>query len=931
MASLHVTREARPQLPSTSIPMINPNSNANVPPSPTNPNAPSTAWRAVGSPPRRASGPFNFSQPLKAPIPNQETRQDPTKAEQNVINGQHGERSTPANAPTSSQAGPNQPKWGSISGIQWAGPSIWSEGNAPRAPKSAQTKYANPPPGIPVPPNVEQPSSSRSVSFASTEQRYEPVPVTSASQPSQLSHLPLTMPLEPGFREQRSMSYSVGQPGEYFGYPDSDGDPKSRNGSMTAASNVRDYRSALATMHEEEDEPEEGHLEPPKFRVRSKSSGAAFGLVGEDHGDEGGDDLYVTGMFGQFAGTKPTGGYRRVSVTTDTSRYGGVPGYPDDAHAEATFGGHRRASTSVASYGSLWDKTSDISKEDAETMDKTKGTRRYSLAQMPSLDYSTAPSHDESDDLGPLSRSAEETSIAQTPQRRHSLGGPTLASSYGSLPYPNDQYLANALDNLTLDPSRPMFPAPYISPAPFDPSQMPFLGDTMPYGMPTRDYMDSIHNYFDSDEHRMAQEMGKGVPLHSLPTTGPLYVVEFKAGRTDLFYVTEGSGFTPNVGDLVIVEADRGKDLGKIVVDNLGPHQIQMYQQQAMAASRNAGEGASKDVRPKRIYHRAAPHEVALLMAKGADEAKALLLCQTKVRQRRLPMEVVDAEFQWDRRKLTFYFIADHRIDFRELVRELFKIYKTRIWMCAVNSLVNQGLIETSLCNRAVKGKGMAALVRELKKAQKDGSFWVDPDDVDNMDVPLPETDMPIDEDDEIPDLVDANVKALERVSLGSSMPRSIGGMQIQHEMDSSAYKSWICLYPIYIDKSKSLPQGRKISKEKAVDNPTGFHMAHAARQLGFSVVYEHHKAHPKDFFNPGRVRVQLKHNNIPLNSNIKTRQQLAERIAQLLPSIQKSHPLPEEMKPNYTPPRMIGPMPGMPGLPASQHVTQYIQRLDLW
>lgn len=34
-----------------------------------------------------------------------------------------------------------------------------------------------------------------------------------------------------------------------------------------------------------------------------------------------------------------------------------------------------------------------------------------------------------------------------------------------------------------------------------------------------------------------------------------------------------------------------------------------------------------------------------------------------------------------DRRKLTFYFIAERRIDFRELVRELFKIYKTRIWM----------------------------------------------------------------------------------------------------------------------------------------------------------------------------------------------------------------------------------------------------------
>ena len=79
-------------------------------------------------------------------------------------------------------------------------------------------------------------------------------------------------------------------------------------------------------------------------------------------------------------------------------------------------------------------------------------------------------------------------------------------------------------------------------------------------------------------------------------------------------------------------------------------------------------------------------------MTKMQDEVKALQLCQNKVRQKKLPMEVVDAEYQWwvlaffgdkcsyylvvsirDRRKLTFYFVADKRIDFRELVRELFR------------------------------------------------------------------------------------------------------------------------------------------------------------------------------------------------------------------------------------------------------------------
>ena len=50
-------------------------------------------------------------------------------------------------------------------------------------------------------------------------------------------------------------------------------------------------------------------------------------------------------------------------------------------------------------------------------------------------------------------------------------------------------------------------------------------------------------------------------------------------------------------------------------------------------------------------------------------------------------MHVLDAEYQFDRHKLTFFFEADGRIDFRELVRDLFSIYKTRIWMQQVSVL----------------------------------------------------------------------------------------------------------------------------------------------------------------------------------------------------------------------------------------------------
>ncbi|KAF8627875.1 hypothetical protein AX15_004204 [Amanita polypyramis BW_CC] len=202
-------------------------------------------------------------------------------------------------------------------------------------------------------------------------------------------------------------------------------------------------------------------------------------------------------------------------------------------------------------------------------------------------------------------------------------------------------------------------------------------------------------------------ELGKGVPLHSVPSSCPLFIVEFKAGRTDLFYLVDPK-LDVRVGDLVIVEADRGKDLGKVVNDGITVREVEAWQRQQaervqaqaqaiggggigpdgqptspVLASGGGGAG-KKEINPKRIYGKAGPHETQLLAAKTQDELKALQLCQSKVRAKKLPMEVVDAEYQWDRRKLTFYFVADKRIDFRELVRELFRLYKTRIWMASL-------------------------------------------------------------------------------------------------------------------------------------------------------------------------------------------------------------------------------------------------------
>ncbi|GAA5857515.1 hypothetical protein JCM5353_009031 [Sporobolomyces roseus] len=211
--------------------------------------------------------------------------------------------------------------------------------------------------------------------------------------------------------------------------------------------------------------------------------------------------------------------------------------------------------------------------------------------------------------------------------------------------------------------------------------------------------------------------LGRGVPLHAIPPDAPLCIIGFKAGRKDLFFCEDPS-LNLEEGDLVIVEADRGRDVGKYLkrcsieeVHKFQQHMVELALGQlanpaSMTAmgfgptNQSSGGGGgggpgqagpaqlarmTKECQPKRIYAKAGPADTHALLAKAQDEVKALQLVRGKVAQKGLPMEILDAEWQWDRRKLTFYYTADQRVDFRELVRELFRIWKTRVWLCCLD------------------------------------------------------------------------------------------------------------------------------------------------------------------------------------------------------------------------------------------------------
>ncbi|KAL7580976.1 hypothetical protein ACA910_005790 [Epithemia clementina (nom. ined.)] len=175
---------------------------------------------------------------------------------------------------------------------------------------------------------------------------------------------------------------------------------------------------------------------------------------------------------------------------------------------------------------------------------------------------------------------------------------------------------------------------------------------------------------------------------HHLPTAGaalplPKVVYSVKFKRTQRNFVL-GPRITRDlkIGTYVKVEADRGEDLG-IVVGKVPADKFNFASRTQYTAGMGppGGMGGSSAADLKRIIRLATHDEVSLLGIKREEEDELLKICRGKVRLRGLPMNVVDAEYQFDRHKLTFFFEAEGRVDFRELVRDLFSMYKTRIWM----------------------------------------------------------------------------------------------------------------------------------------------------------------------------------------------------------------------------------------------------------
>lgn len=116
-----------------------------------------------------------------------------------------------------------------------------------------------------------------------------------------------------------------------------------------------------------------------------------------------------------------------------------------------------------------------------------------------------------------------------------------------------------------------------------------------------------------------------------------------------------------NLKDKVVVETSMGEDIGEVVINK---REI-------------PDEKLTTEL--KKIIRLATSKDLKKLEDNKAKEKKAFQTCKDKIKKHKLEMNLVDVEYKFDNSKVIFYFTADGRVDFRELVKDLAAIYKTRI------------------------------------------------------------------------------------------------------------------------------------------------------------------------------------------------------------------------------------------------------------
>lgn len=147
--------------------------------------------------------------------------------------------------------------------------------------------------------------------------------------------------------------------------------------------------------------------------------------------------------------------------------------------------------------------------------------------------------------------------------------------------------------------------------------------------------------------------------ITSTEKTVTIVGIRFRPAGRIYYFDPQGQSYT--TGQYVIVETVRGVEAGRVVI-----------------APRSLLESALSDPL-KPVLHLASDDELRTMLSFKSKEKEALVRCHERIVQHGLPMKLVEAEYTFDGSRLTFYFTADERVDFRALVRDLAATFRTRI------------------------------------------------------------------------------------------------------------------------------------------------------------------------------------------------------------------------------------------------------------
>ena len=126
-------------------------------------------------------------------------------------------------------------------------------------------------------------------------------------------------------------------------------------------------------------------------------------------------------------------------------------------------------------------------------------------------------------------------------------------------------------------------------------------------------------------------------------------------------YYFDPNGLELKVGDNVIVETSRGVECGKVAL-----------------ANRELSDD-KVTVPLKKLIRKATEEDLKTVEENRKKEKKAFAICEQKIAQHKLQMKLVNVEYTFDNNKILFYFTADGRVDFRDLVKDLAYVFRTRI------------------------------------------------------------------------------------------------------------------------------------------------------------------------------------------------------------------------------------------------------------